>query len=193
VNAIDWTAFDWQSFATLATGGAAVLGASIVGFRQVGITEKQASIAEAQNAILARQTEIEAQKLKAELFERRLATFDATADFIINVREYRLDQQAEGRIAFLAKMRESQFLFSPSVYRDLNEIFRHGQALWMAIAMMRSDEDHDVPRDPAHSRQAFNEGNWLLQRLETLAEVFRADLRLDDLGSGAGGWPMPPN
>jgi hypothetical protein len=138
MTAINWAALDWPSIATAYAGTIAVVGATFVGIRQAEITKRQAGIAEAQNEILARQAEIEAQKLKADLFDRRFATFEAVVDFLLNVRAYGEDDCAPGRVRFFSKLRESQFLFSPSVYNDLIEILNHANDLWYAAAMSRS-------------------------------------------------------
>ena len=165
---------DWQAVATAVTGVLAVGAAVYVGRRQTKIADRQTKI-------LDRQSAIEGQKLKADLFERRLATFEATADFITRFQDYGRDQHAEGRVVFFQKLRESQFLFGPSVHDSLMTILDRAQGVWMAQDVMRSDHAHDFPRDAANSQKALDGSIWLLNRLETLAEVFAPYLRLDDL------------
>lgn len=178
MTTVNWLAFDWQSFATLTTGISAVVGATIVGSRQVGITRRQAAIAEAQNAILARQVEIEAQKLQADLFERRLATFEVTSDFILDARSYYNHPNAAVRVKFYAKLRESRFLFRSEVFEGLDQIAQKAQGLWHALEAIESDKAHGFPHDAKNQGLAAQHSSWLLMRLGTLHELFGPDLWL---------------
>lgn len=176
---IDWHGFDWPSFATLVgalasliVGLVAVAFAYRVGIRQAGIAQRQADI-------LSRQVALEEASLKAELFERRLATYEIAADFVIHLSDLGESDEGKARFAHYAmKMRESQFLFGPDVYAALNEIWEAGNRLRVARAISMSLHDENVAYDPKLAATIDELVTWSMTRLETLHEVFRPDLEV---------------
>lgn len=164
---IHWCSFDWPSFATLATGFAAVFAAWLVGRKQA--------------YILSRQTDLEEAKLRADLFERRFATYEATADFLVHIGAMpETDAQAEERIKlFGVKVRESQFLFSdPNVYRTLNSFFDKGNEVRSDRAISAAEHEEGIKHDPARTKKLMEYPNWMFEKLETLADLFRHDLSI---------------
>jgi len=174
---INWGSFDWASFATLAgaffgalatlvVGIAAVKGAYRVGKRQTDILDRQIALQEA--------------SLKADLFERRLATYEIAADFLLHLSDLGDTPVGEDRInRFAVKMRESRFIFSAPVYPALDEIWQKAAALRLGRINSISRRGEGLPRDPETSRKIATLISWSLQRLETLHEVFAPDLTID--------------
>lgn len=172
---LSWETLDWQSLATLITGGAAVIGATWVGIRQAGITSRQAEIAHAQNAILSRQVEIEAQKLKADLFERRFRTYELCRKYLKN---QGLVSEIE-RTSFVEKVAESQALFGQRVFDSLRMIYEHGESYRLISEEMRKEHQQGHDHDPAKLAKADEHIGWMFARTMSLWTVFAADLRLD--------------
>ena len=194
---INWQAFDWPSFATLIgalatliVGVAAVYGAFKVGLKQAGIAARQADI-------MSRQVALAESSLKAELFERRLATYEVSADFVLHLSDLGDSEEGKARFAhYAAKMRESQFLFRPEVYRALVEIWEAGNRLRVARATSISRHEEGLPRDPKLGTTIDELIQWSMARLDTLPEVFRPDLEVayDLLSSHSSGTDisLPP-
>jgi len=180
---IHWTQFDWPSFAAL-VGAVATLIVGVVGVMfayRVGV--KQASIAHRQADILDRQTALAETTLKADLFERRLATYEAAANFLNYIGDLGESEEGKARISlFATKMRESQFLFRPEVYQVMVEIWEAGNKMRVARAISISNHQEGLPRDPAYWKAIDEVTVWSTKRVETLHEVFRPDLELGARG-----------
>jgi hypothetical protein len=163
VNLCVW---DWQAIATFATGFAAVGGAIFVAGKQ--------------NSILSRQVELERAKLRADLFERRLATYEIAADLLIHFGELPDGKDAaELRLArFAEKMRESQFLFQPSVYVGLIEIWDKANNHRVDRAISIANYNDGIALDPDRSGRIMAEIQWSMNRLNTLVDLFRPDLEI---------------
>jgi hypothetical protein len=180
---------DWQAWATLATGILAVGAAIFVGLRQMKISsrqndilDRQALISHRQTEILDRQAGIEEAKLKAELFDRRLQTFEVTADFLLHLGSMPADDRPvhkERWDKFVEKYRESQFLFSDEgVYRALTEIFNQANNQIRDITVIRAQHEQGGEHDASLSKIIHERTIWQLERLNSLADVFRADLNI---------------
>lgn len=170
---IDWSAFTWEAFATLTTGMLAVGGATYVGIKQTRISKRQ-------NEILDRQTRLAEAEHRADLFERRLQTFEATADFVIHINEFP-DSDPKHKVRmnlFAAKLRESQFLFKPHVFQALQEIWEKGNEFRADRAASMSNHKDGIRSEPDLERRLLEQPNWMFNRLDTLADVFRDDLDL---------------
>ena len=181
LGTIHWCQFDWQSFSTLTTGLAAVIGASIIGLKQAVIAKRQADISEKQSEVLRRQVELEEAKLRADLFQRRLETFEVTTDFIFHIMDLPdVDAGAEERIRlFGTKMRESQFLFSnPNVYTTLVAFWEKGNAARFDRSLAIAARGDGTKHDPDRIRRLQEYPVWSLKTLETLSEIFRPDLSI---------------
>ena len=162
---IHWQPLSMSELVTLVVGLAAVLGAVWVGLRQVGIAKRQA--------------ETQAEQLKADLFERRLATYEAAADFLHHFGESLETAEGKQRMdRFATKMRESQFLFRNSVYRKLFEIHEAANKQRYHHAMMRANHRDGLPLDPDLAQKVREGLEWSQREAEALHEVFRPDLEL---------------
>ncbi len=194
---INWQTFDWPSFATLIgalatliVGVAAVYGAFKVGVKQAGNADRQADI-------MSRQVALAEASLKAELFDRRLGTYEIAADFVLHLSDLGDSEEGKARFAhYAAKMRESQFLFRPEVYSALVEIWEAGNRLRVARATSISRHEEGLPRDINLGTTIDELVQWSMRRIETLYEVFSADLEVtsDLLSSHSSGRDMrlPP-
>lgn len=163
---------DWQAWATLATGIMAVIGAVIVGLRQVKISERQ-------TAILDRQAGIEEAKLRADLFERRMETYEVTVDFLSNMSMVTQIDPAhtERWRAFREKVRESRFLFRDSVFHTLTEIEKKASAQQRAFDEFDSISADDR-YDPNRSKLVNERMEWQLYTIDRLPGIFEDDLRI---------------
>ncbi|WP_157132630.1 hypothetical protein [Novosphingobium nitrogenifigens] len=178
---VHWCSFDWQSFSTLATGFAAVVGAVCVGMKQAGISRKQTDI-------LDRQVELEEAKLRADLFERRMETYEVAADFVFHISSIpETDPKAEERIQrFAQKMRESQFLFSDkNVYKNMKEFWEKGNKARADKEFEFLDDKFGGDHDQDRFERILKYPIWSLETLDALADIFRKDLSI--LGATAAG------
>ena len=105
VELINWCAFSWEAFATLATGLAAVVAAWRVGRKQV--------------MILDRQTAIQEQTLRSELFDKRFHVYRQARALLEYARFNIQPAPEELHNAYLQGMLESRFLFDDKVYSHL--------------------------------------------------------------------------
>lgn len=153
---------DSQAWATLAAGAMAV-GAALF-------------VANKQNQVLRRQADIEALKVRSDLFNRRFATYEATAQMLAFPVNW---EDETKRSDFVLKVRESQFLFSRTVYDEMTEIFRWVQAWYLYTIQLRGEAGH-ITEDSKRTIQAqlVESQKWLLERLGTVHKVFEADLKL---------------
>lgn len=164
---------DVIGIATIAVGIGAIIGAVYVGIRQAGIAARQADI-------LARQVSLEETKLKADLFEKRLATYEATAAFLYHIGDLGDTPEGEARIShFATKFRESRFLFGADVHAALMEIWEKGNEIRVARAISISNHEEQLPRDPRHTEQITSGLTWSLQRAAVIHEIFEPYLELD--------------
>jgi hypothetical protein len=158
---------------TFVTGIGAVIAAYIVGRRQTKIANRQTEI-------LDRQVALAETNLKADLFERRLSTYEAAAAFVLHLGDLGETEEGKARIdLFGTKLRESQFLFRPEVYQALLEIWEAGNQFRVARAESISRREDQLPSDPELARRIEGHMFWSLERLKTLHEVFRPDLAID--------------
>jgi hypothetical protein len=91
--------FPWEALATAATGGAAVIAAVIVGLKQSRIAENQ--------------SRIEENKLKFDLFDRRMRIFEIHSKLISSTFSEQQRQPFIGE--FMDKRGEVRFLFDDTI------------------------------------------------------------------------------
>ncbi|MNQ94027.1 hypothetical protein D3C85_1095210 [compost metagenome] len=185
--------FSWEAFATIlagilafVAGVGAIIGAVFVGKRQVNILDQQAKIA---NKAL----EIEELKIRVEIFEKRLAVYDATRDWINFILMYARapgrpthhpEEPREREIArtFYEQMDRARFLFRPEVYIRLTELFSLSSQLRIHQGRARrAIEDADIERhlDAEHN---------ILNTISTtsLSNLFGNELNLSIYGATHG-------
>jgi hypothetical protein len=184
---IEWTAFTWEAFATLVTGILAVIAAVVIGVRQSGIASaqtdiagRQADIAGRQAEILQKQVALDELKLRADLFEKRFAVYDATRHILSQaIQDSKRPARGDEReTAFLIAKDQATFLFRPSVSDDLHSI-------WMSICAsqaVRAEMDANFARDRDYGEglpeKQLNHSLWQAERLRTLSDVFGDELKL---------------
>ena len=172
---IIWTDFDWQSFATLATGALAVGGAVIVGKRQLKIAEQQ-------NSILAKQTELAELTLRHELFDRRAAIYEAASDYLGAIIIHAAPPDSDTDHAFISAKRQARLIFRPQVYLELDQIWKRGcdfRALYMVSRATYDREGHYGDGNPEREAAMLKKFH---QDIEGLVDLFGDEMRLSRNG-----------
>ena len=168
---INWSAFDWQSFATLATGALAVGGAVIVGLRQLRIAERQ-------NAILTKQTDLAELTLRHDLFDRRAAIYDAASDYLGAILVHAAPPDQATDHAYIVAKRQAKLIFRPEVEARLDEIWRRGCAFRALHSVSRATyerEGHYGDGNPEREAAALTRFH---EDIEGLVDLFGDEMRL---------------
>lgn len=168
-TSIYWDAMSWEAFAAIV----AVIAAGIVGWRQAGISKRQA--------------ELQALDLKAALWDRRMAIYDATKSYLSYiVAEKRVPEQSgrglnprweeEAAIAndFKHAVDRSRFLLSPEVFARLDRI----KVTALRLSKIRSSGEvlynKELETEAAELRGSLEASH------ENIASIFGEDLILRD-------------
>ncbi len=181
----------WEAFATLITGALAVFAAFRVGLKQVEIQYRQASI---QSRLAA----IEERKLRSDLFDRRIAVYEASARwfsyFVTTGQVAGKPTRAQKAMnvvssrpkpipgmdvsnAFLEAMLLSKFLFQPHVERALKAAWDASER-WSDIARSDLGSYNDEKDRQALMAEARREITLIY---DSLVDIFAAELQLSDL------------
>jgi len=137
-------AIDWSAWATLVVGIAAVAGAVWVGWRQAGIADRQARIMERQTEIAAQQAAIENTRLRAELYDRRVAVYGAMEKY--------MDEAAYGDIsnipvedsrAMFEAISVAGFLLDANVEELGRRIYAASVELRKSVWRLEREQDND--------------------------------------------------
>lgn len=148
---VAWCNFSWEAFATLFTGIIAVAGVVWVSSRQ--------------SKIMQTQIELERLKLKAELFDRRLAVYVTTVEWFNEFfREGRTPNPTSTR-ALVEAERRAKFLFRPLVSEKMDEWYKLGV-------------DHETHRAMEEHAQAGDVLKRLFREHASLNDVFGPDMNL---------------
>ncbi len=157
---IAWDKFSWEAFATLFTGVVAVIAAYRIGRRQTDI----------QN----RQTGLQEQSLRWELFDRRYKVYERTKAILEDMCKGPEARSTSVSEDFIVAKGEATFLFGEHVTTALQEIWsQHCQQ-----GRLESDMAHAYSES---QNQHYGEGNsnrqldmalWIDNRLKTLPELF---------------------
>lgn len=169
---IDWSAFTWEAFATLATGFLAVGAAIYVGRRQTGIAERQTRI-QAEQVALADLT------LRAGLFDRRLAVYRTTFDFVGHVVTHAERPTRELERSFLDARSQASFLFFDPVRQELKQIWDDVNAytaLKLVSAHLLKTEGHHGSSESIE--RTYELLTSLSARLDKLDVVFGKEMAL---------------
>ena len=134
--------FPWEALATFVAGTAAVIGAVSVGKRQT-------SIATAQNAILARQTELQGLGLRKELFEKRFAVFETTSEFMRLTYNGEVKTGSDIALEFKKARDQARFLFDQELSQTLDEIHTRcwSYTVYNNLNIQRVEHGIEVPQD----------------------------------------------
>lgn len=155
---------NWEALATFSAGLAAVAGAIYVGRKQTDIQSRQVAL--------------EDLKIKSDLFDKRFATYEATADLLTHVGQYMDDPHRVKLGDWLLKYRESQFLFNQPVYNELTEILEKATAYKVNSLKMAANFAHTGSYGEGLPAKELELMTWLATRLTTVHEIFKNDLTL---------------
>lgn len=168
-----WEQFSWEAFATLGTGAMAVVGAVFIGLRQIGIAKRQSEIT-------GRQVALAALSAKVEVFDRRWAVYDSTREFVSAIMRHAAEPDQQVQQAFLIGLNKAKFLFEPRVYCELKEIWDRSCQFFA----VQSDSQHLFQTTGAYGQENIEKRHayliWINSRLENLAAIFGAELRLSE-------------
>lgn len=181
----------WEAFATMITGALAVYAAFRVGLKQVDIQNRQAKIQERLSAI-------EERKLRSDLFDRRIAVYEASAKWFayfltrgqVAGRPTRAQKALDSTsdkprsvpgmdvsIAYLDAMLMSRFLFQPHVERALRAAWDASER-WSETARREGGGYNDEKQRQALLAETRNE---IILIYDSLVDIFAPELQLGDL------------
>lgn len=180
---IYWSQFDWSSFATLVGAGVALVVGILAVIGAVRVGNKQVAIVAKQSEILDRQVALQEAGLRAELFDRRMAVYEAAIDFLHHLSDSINEEPGKGRLqTFVTKYRESQFLFGPEVHAAMNEIAEKGNDLRATRNAGQALHKKGLLSKSEIEVRFHELISWSLERARTLHEVFRPELELSYQG-----------
>lgn len=184
--AIDWCSFSWQAFATLVTGFGAVGGAIFIGLRQHGLIREQASIAKDQADTAKNAAHVTKLKLRADLFDRRMAVFLALKTYLRAALSSNTDKIWDATPELEEQLARAQFLFSDSITSEITKAINDSDALYNA--RLEKNEAQDAGKDAKELIAALGPlRRKLRRRLEKLAETMGDEMKLFDDRSGTVG------
>jgi hypothetical protein len=185
---IDWCGFTWEAFATLAAGGAAVGGATLIGLRQLRVTAQQAEIADRQATVMSRQADIlehqvqvDRAKLRADLFDRRLAVFKACKAYIRDAMTIRVDFEPTPAVwrELADQLEQAEFLFAGDVRSRLREAAGFADTLLTEREMLRELRGTDSAPEINQQGEKVRMLNAALRlQLANLAEAMGEEMKL---------------
>jgi hypothetical protein len=121
--------------------------------------------------IQKRQTNIQAQALRSDLFERRYRVFDQTEKLLREVINTGPPSHDTGQ-PFRAAKGEAHFLFDESVVSGLDEIWRKICAYQVLITDMNSNYQSEGNYGDGDPEKKESAKLWFSNRLNTLPELF---------------------
>lgn len=185
---VNWCGFTWEAFATLTAGCAAVGGATWVGLRQLRVTAQQASIADRQVGIMSRQADIsehqvqvDRAKLRADLFDRRLAVYKASKAYIRDAMIVRADFDPNPEIwnELTVQLEQAEFLFAGNVRSRLQTVAHEADTLLTEREKLR--DLRGGPSTPEMAEQAAKVralNKALREKLSNLANAMGEEMKL---------------
>jgi hypothetical protein len=194
VTNIDWYAFTWEAFVTILAGVLAFVagGGAIIG--TVAIGKRQAAILREQTDIQARLTNIEELKLRSELFEDRFKAYVAVRKWIqFHVSHASAPgdrgsasepKEAQIREDYFSALDRARFLFSPSVYANLNRL--HRSSMEVTLSGLKMAEPGEEANHHEHVRTKWEALRELHAAWDDLGSVFGDELNLSVHGSVHG-------
>jgi hypothetical protein len=127
---------------------------------------------------LERQAGLNELKLRADLFDDRMAVYQSTVKFLAAIMTHADTADAETEHAFLAGLDRSRFLFRESVHADL-EAIRKEYNRYRAIKNTMTSE---YARNQTYGRSNLDEESELTlffyNSLDNLSELFGDELKL---------------
>lgn len=168
----------WEAFATLVTGALAVLAAAFVGLRQAEIQRRQAEIQH-------RQATTVGYAHRLNLFERRLAIFQAIQNYVTQfIRDRHGPYVGEVYEAYRKSVQLARFVFPESVWREvlrIDQLMReHDAQRSIAEQPFREDWDKAQAIEASEARRRSNQTfKDVLVAYEALPKTFGSALSLE--------------
>jgi len=110
------------------------------------------------------------QKLNLEKYERRLHVYEEVRK-ILSIISVTLQPNIEDLLKFRTSVSEADFLFGPEITEYIDEIYKHGLALW------RWNQDYrEKPEDYNHKKvvdEMHKESAWIAEQFEPAKEKFK--------------------
>lgn len=156
-GAINWCGFSWEAFASLLTGILAVGAAWWVGRKQ---------------------TQIQTQALKSDLFDRRLENYETVRDLVHAMLANPAEFDPILLNKFFTAKRQAYFLFSSRVNRGLDEIYDlcgNLNALQLQILSETALNGHSGSQLPQEKHEAFLALSARYRALPRLYDEMRLD------------------
>jgi len=157
---IAWCGFTWEAFATLMTGVLAVGAAVYVGRRQTKIMDEQTAIAK-------RQVDLEHLKLRADLFDRRMAVFETTDRWLGEFWAHGKPATGDIERDFICATDTAKLLFRPAVAEQMRKWYL------MGVDHHAYDVMHEVEKT-ADKFTEFTES----ARTEKVIDLFGEEMKL---------------
>ena len=158
--------------ATIIAAGAAVFVTWTLGRWQVEIARQQAATATQQAATAL-------DRLRHDLFERRIAVFDAARDLILET--YREGTvSADALTAFILGTEKSVFLFDHTVTEYIGEMRNRASQLNYIAAMLSGERLAVGPEREALAKKEADYTLWFVQQSDVLIGKFRPALALEN-------------
>lgn len=177
VGTIYWDQFTWQAFATLATGFAAVGGATFVGLRQHDLIRYQASVAERQAATAESAAQVARLKLRADLFDKRMAVYAAMMAYLRAALSTNTEKIWDETPRLAEQLVYAQFLFSNDITERLKLAVNECDTLH--DAKLERKEGRAAERDVTDlSAQIRLHRKELRELIQNLAETLGSEMKL---------------
>lgn len=155
---------DWGAWATFAVGIVAVVGAVKVGRRQGDIADRQ-------NRILENQIEVEAAKLRADLYDRRAEMLRQVIEHMANVMSEKHNPEAAQ--AFYSVLSSSPFIFGKDVedvVKDIHDSTISLQFAKLRLGQAKTEQEAEIAKDAVS--KAFKKTNDAIPALIRAMEPY---------------------
>jgi len=155
---------------------------SLAAIAAAGITlyfnRAQTRIAREQANTAKQQAELAVVRLQHDLFERRIAVFDAARDLLLEVFE-KANISDAAMIAFTRGTEKAVFLFNKDVTDYITKMRNTGGALQLAVARL---SDESLPIGPERTEFALlraQYSQWFVDQFDALIPIFMPALALE--------------
>lgn len=176
-NAVAWLTAHYELLkdfsGPVATGIAAVAAVFVtwrLGRGQLRIAQQQADVA-------LQQTHLAEVRLQHDLFERRIAVFDAARDLLLEAfKASGISDEVWN--AFIQGTQKSVFLFDQTVTNYITEMRNRGSSLRAAVEKLR-EETLPSPERMAFAQIREDNSQWFIKQFDVLIVKFRPALALE--------------
>ncbi|WP_156799837.1 hypothetical protein [Novosphingobium resinovorum] len=158
----------------------------MIGRRQVKVTEEQARITGRQADIMDHQVEVERAKLRADLYDRRLAVFKACQAYVRETTSVPFDFEASFETAqeISDRLEEAEFLFAGDVRNEIREVSKRADAIVkeriILLQLASSEAKRLMPSSKYYQQKEkiANLANALRDELPGLSQIMGEEMRL---------------